>query len=81
MKKILLLTLGLTIGFTSISIAQFTTGVVNLTATRTLQIDTNATTATMTITGSNTRWLGIGFGGSSMSTVSDMFIWICSFLQ
>ena len=75
MKKTLLLTLGLTIGFTSISIAQFTTGVVNLTATRTLQIDTNATTATMTITGSNTRWLGIGFGGNSMSTVSDMFIW------
>lgn len=75
MKRKILLILGLTIGFTSISMAQFTTGVVNLTATRTLRIDTNATIATMTITGSSTSWLGIGFGGNTMSTVSDMFIW------
>jgi hypothetical protein len=75
MKRKLLLTLVLTFGFTLISIAQFTTGVVNLTGTRTLKIDTDATIATMTITGSNTAWLGIGFGGSSMSTVTDMFIW------
>ena len=57
------------------SFGQFTTGVVTLTATRTLKIDTNATTATMTLTGPNTRWLGIGFGGGTMSTVTDMFIW------
>ncbi|SFB22975.1 Por secretion system C-terminal sorting domain-containing protein [Flavobacterium swingsii] len=75
MKKKLLLILGMTIGFTSISIAQFTTGVVTLTGTRTLRIDTSPTIATMTITGSDTSWLGIGFGGSTMSTVSDMFIW------
>ena len=71
MKKITFLLL-----FVGVStFGQFTTGVVNLTGTRTLQIDTNATTATMTLTGSNTRWLGIGFGGNTMSTVTDMFIW------
>jgi hypothetical protein len=71
MKKITLLLL-----FVGVStFGQFTTGIVNLTATRTLQIDTNATTATMTLTGSNTRWLGVGFGGNTMSTVTDMFIW------
>ena len=70
MKKITLL---LFVGVSSFG--QFTTGVVNLTGTGTLKIDTNATTATMTLTGSNTRWLGIGFGGSTMSTVTDMFIW------
>jgi hypothetical protein len=71
MKKITFLLL-----FVGVStFGQFTTGIVNLTATRTLKIDTNATTATMTLTGSNTRWLAVGFGGNSMSTVTDMFIW------
>jgi len=72
MKKITLLLL---LFFGVNCFAQFTTGIVTLTGTRTLQIDTNATTVTMTLTGSNTRWLGIGFGGNSMSTVTDMFIW------
>jgi hypothetical protein len=58
------------------SFAQFTTGTVTLTgSTRTLKIDTNATTVTMTLTGTSTHWLGIGFDGFSMAEVSDMFIW------
>ena len=58
------------------SFAQFSTGTVALTGSNlSLKIDTNATTVTMTLTGSSTVWLGIGFGGTSMSSVSDMFIW------
>lgn len=57
------------------SYAQFTTGVVNLTgSTRTIRIDTNATTVVMTLTGNSTHWLGVGFNGFSMSEVTDMFI-------
>lgn len=74
MKKKLLLCLSLAIG--SFPFAQFTTGVVDLAgSTRTIKIDTNATTVTMTLTGSSTRWLGIGFGGFSMFEATDMFIW------
>lgn len=74
MKKKLLLCLSLAIG--SFSFAQFTTGVVSLTGSnRTIKIDTNATTVTMTLTGSSTRWLGVGFGGFSMFEATDMFIW------
>ena len=58
--------------------SQFTTGSVSLTANRTITIDTNATMVTLTITGPNTTWLGIGFGGGSMSSVTDMFIWSAS---
>lgn len=58
------------------SFAQFTTGTVDLIGSnRTLKIDTDATTVTMTLTGSSTAWLGFGFGGTSMSSVLDMFIW------
>ena len=61
------------------SFAQFTTGTVVLNGSnRTLKIDTDATTVTMTLTGSSTAWLGVGFGGTSMSSVSDMFIWNAS---
>lgn len=74
MKKKLLTIMVLCIG--TFSFAQFTTGVVNLAgSTRTLQIDTNATTVTMTLTGNSTHWLGIGFGGFSMFEVTDMFVW------
>jgi Secretion system C-terminal sorting domain len=64
----------LIVSFTT-SFAQFSTGIVSLTAARTIKIDTDATTATMTLTGPNTAWLGIGFGGNSMASVTDMFIW------
>ena len=73
MKKKLLTLFAL--GFGIFSFAQFTTGTVSLTANRTIKIDTNATTVTLTLTGSSTAWLGIGFGGTSMGSVSDMFIW------
>lgn len=74
MKKQLLTALCLSIGL--FSFAQFTTGTVSLTgSTRTIRIDTNATTAVMTLTGDSTHWLGIGFDGTSMATVTDMFIW------
>ena len=74
MNKNLILFLSLAIG--SLSYAQFTTGVVNLTgSTRTIQIVTNSTTVTMTLTGDSSHWLGIGFNGSSMALVTDMFIW------
>ena len=73
MKKKLLTLFAL--GFGIFSFGQFTTGTVSLTANRTIKIDTDATTVTLTLTGSSTAWLGIGFGGTSMSSVSDMFIW------
>lgn len=58
-----------------LSHAQFSTGTVDLTGSRTIKIDTNATTVTLTLTGPSTHWLGVGFGGTSMSSVADMFIW------
>ena len=71
--KLLILFLAL-IGVSSY--AQFTTGTVALSgSSRTIKIDTNATTVTLTLTGSSTAWLGVGFGGSSMFSVTDMFIW------
>jgi hypothetical protein len=75
MKRKLLLTLALIFGISAISTAQFTTGTVTLTSGFTVKIDTNATTVTLTMTGPSNSWLGIGFGGFSMSEVSDMFIW------
>lgn len=64
---------------TTMTFAQFTTGTVALAgSTRTIKIDTNATTVTMTLTGNSTHWLGIGFNGFSMFEVTDMFIWNAS---
>ncbi|WP_395064501.1 T9SS type A sorting domain-containing protein [Flavobacterium sp.] len=73
MKKRLLTIILLCVG--SFSFAQFTTGVVTLTTGMTIKIDTNTTTATLTLTGPSTTWLGIGFNGFSMFEVTDMFIW------
>ena len=64
MKKKLLTLIAL--GLVIVANAQFTTGVVSLTANRTIKIDTDATMVTMTLTGSSTAWLGIGFGGTAM---------------
>lgn len=75
MKRKLLLTLLLVFGFSTISVAQFTTGTVTLTTGYTIRIDTNTTTVALTLTGPSNTWLGIGFGGFSMFEVSDMFIW------
>ncbi|MFM9824832.1 DOMON domain-containing protein, partial [Flavobacterium sp.] len=55
--------------------AQFTTGTVTLTTGFSIKIDTDATKVTLTLIGPSNTWLGIGFGGTSMSSVNDMFIW------
>jgi Secretion system C-terminal sorting domain len=60
---------------TNFGFAQFTTGAVTLASGYTAQIDTNASGVTLTLKGSSTAWLGVGFGGGDMSEVSDMFIW------
>lgn len=72
-KKLLIFILALT-GISSY--AQFTTGTVALVgSTITIKIDTDATTVALTLTGPSSAWLGVGFGGSSMTSVTDMFIW------
>lgn len=72
-KKLLIIFLAL-MGISSN--AQFTTGTVTLFgSSRTIKIDTDATTVSLTLTGPSTAWLGVGFGGSFMSSVTDMFIW------
>ena len=76
MKKYLLLILICAISMPTF--AQFTTGTVTLTTGFSIKIDTDATTATMTLIGPSNTWLGIGFGGTSMSSASDMFIWSSS---
>jgi hypothetical protein len=76
MKKILCLVVML---YGVATFAQTTVGdIVSLNGGMTVKIDTNSTTATLTLTGPSTSWLGIGFGGTDMSTVSDMFIWNAS---
>lgn len=55
--------------------AQFSTGTVTLTGTMSVKIDTDATKVTLTLIGPSDTWLGIGFGGTSMSSAADMFIW------
>ena len=60
---------------TNFGFAQFTTGEVVLNGTFTAKIDTNESGVTLTLRGPSTTYLGIGFGGSTMSTARDMFIW------
>jgi hypothetical protein len=61
---------------TSLGFAQSnTTGTVSTGALMTVKIDTDPSTVTLTLTGPLNAWFGIGFGGSSMSSVTDMFIW------
>lgn len=47
--------------------AQFTTGTVNLSTGMTVKLDTSSTLATLTLTGPDTSFLGIGFGGTGTS--------------
>lgn len=62
--------------FTVCAFSQNTTGnLITLNGGMTVKLDTNNTTATLTFTGPDTSWLGIGFGGTSMGSVTDMFIW------
>lgn len=65
MKKVLL---ALSVVFANFAMAQFTTGTVNLGSTgMTVKLDTSSTLATLTLTGSDTAYLGIGFGGTGSS--------------
>lgn len=74
MTKNLLKMLPLLIGGTMFS--QFSTGVVNLpTTAMTIKIDVNATDVTMTLTGSSTAWLGVGFSPDGMAAGADGFIY------
>jgi Secretion system C-terminal sorting domain/DOMON domain len=76
MKKELFFILALLVCFTTF--AQFTTGTVSLPSSQmTIKIDTD-TQVTLTLTGPSNVWLGVGFGGTSMSTATDMFIWSSS---
>ncbi len=47
--------------------AQFTTGTVNLSTGMTVKLDTSATLVTLTLTGPDTSYLGVGFGGTGTS--------------
>lgn len=77
MKKQLLTILALMV-FLPAFTQSFTTGTVTLTGIMSVKIDTDATTATLTLIGPSNTWLGIGFGGTSMSSATDMFIWSAS---
>jgi hypothetical protein len=63
--------------FCAPTFAQFTTGTVTLSTSPSMsvKIDTDAANVTLTLIGPNNTWLGIGFGGTSMSSANDMFIW------
>jgi hypothetical protein len=64
MKKVLLT---FSLAFVNLAWAQFSTGTVSLSTGMTIKLDTNATTATMTLTGPDTSYLGVGFGGTGTS--------------
>ncbi len=74
MKKQLFSIVALLVFFATFA-QSFTTGTVTLTGTMSVKIDTDATNVTLTLTGPKDLWLGIGFGGTSMSSATDMFIW------
>ncbi|OBW42853.1 hypothetical protein AB670_00803 [Chryseobacterium sp. MOF25P] len=64
MKKILLV---FSIALANFAWAQFTTGTVTLSTGMTVKLDTSATLATLTLTGPDTSYLGVGFGGTGTS--------------
>ena len=73
-KKNLLLCIPLFIS--GMVFSQFSTGTVNLpTTSMSVKIDVDATNVTMTLTGSSTAWLGIGFGNDGMASGADGFIY------
>ena len=74
MKKVLL-TLSMALA-TSLGAQFFSSGTVNLpAASMTVKLDTNATTATITLVGDSNSMMGIGFGNVGMASGSDGFIY------
>lgn len=74
MKKVLL-TLSMALA-SSLGAQFFSTGTVNLGSTgMTVKIVTSPTQATITLTGPDTSYLGIGFGSSGMANGADGFIY------
>jgi hypothetical protein len=57
--------------------SQNSTGTVSLSTGMSVKIDTDPTTVTLTLTGpaNSDVWFGIGFGGRTMATATDMFIY------
>ncbi|MBT2620779.1 T9SS type A sorting domain-containing protein [Chryseobacterium sp. ISL-6] len=73
MKKVLLT---LTMALAASLGAQFSSGVVNLTTTgMTIKLDTTPSLVTMTLTGNDNAFMGIGFGSSGMASGADGFIY------
>lgn len=73
MKKVLLT---LSLALASAVGAQFSSGTVSLGSTgMTVKLDTSSTLATITLTGADTSYLGIGFGSSGMASGADGFIY------
>ncbi len=75
MKKQILLPLVIIIVSITSAFGQFTTATSGLGAIGSIRIDTSPTTVTMTLTCLSDRWVGVGFGGNTMATSTDMFIW------
>ena len=77
MKKKIFLSLMLITASMTVAFGQFTTGTNQFGTTASVRIDTNPTIVTLTLIGSSTRWLGVGFGNyaTTMATCTDMFIW------
>ena len=74
MKKQILLHLILITASITTALGQYTTFTYGLGGAGSIKIDTNTTTVTITLTCLSDRWTGIGFGGATMATTTDMFI-------
>jgi hypothetical protein len=73
MKKLLLIS---SLALATTVSAQFSTGTVSLGSTgMTVKLDTSTTLATITLTGSDASYLGIGFGTSGMANGADGFVY------
>lgn len=76
MKKLLLIS---SLALATFAQAQFSSGTVNLSAaSMTVKLDTNSTTATITLIGDSNSMMGIGFGTSGMVNGADGFIYNAS---
>jgi hypothetical protein len=76
MKKITLIAMLMIFSFAN---AQFTSGEVELTSNTNnnmnVTIETTTTDVTLTLMGPDTKWFAVGFGGITMASVSDVFVY------